>query len=130
MQNSVTASDLQFAPCSVRSIKLGKQMLSRASGRFQTVVNGQCLLSFPEGVAISFDWSAVGQSTEQGVEFNVQVREGIEPQLEGASLVNCGGAPLSWHEQSASLLALVGAIDWSEAVKESLAKSCLVGAEL
>lgn len=130
MQNSLAVSDLQCAPYSVRRIQQGKQVLIRNNGRFQAVVNGQCLLSFAEGLVLSFDWRAVGHSSEKGVEFSVQPREGFEPQLEGASLVDDCGAPLSWHEQSASLLALVGALDWYEAVKDLLAKSCLVGAEM
>lgn len=130
MPNTLAISDLQSGPYSVRRIQQGKQVLSRANGRFQAVVNGRCLLSFAEDVVLSFEWSAVGQSDEQGVEFSVQAREGSDPQLEGASLVDGDGVPLSWHEQSASLLALVGTLDWNEAVKESLGKSCLVGAEL
>ena len=129
MQNTLAVTELQTAPYNVRRIQHGKQILSRVNGRFQAVVNGQCSLSFAEGVVLSFDWRAVGQSDEHGVEFCVQSREGFEPQLDGASLVDIGGEPLSWYEQSASLLALVVMLDWNEAVKDSLAKTCLVGAD-
>jgi hypothetical protein len=129
MQNTLAVTDLQTAPYNVRRIQQGKQVLSRVDGRFQAIVNGRCLLSFAEGIVLSFDWRAVGQSDEHGVQFNVQAREGFEPQLDGASLVDALGAPLSWSEQSASLLALVGTLDWNEAVKESLAQMCLVGAD-
>jgi hypothetical protein len=130
MPNSLAISDLLSAPYNVRRIQQSKQVLSRANGRFQAVVNGQCLLSFNEGVALSFEWAAVGESNEQGIEFSVQAREGFEPHLDGATLVDDGGAPLSWHEQSASLLNVVSALHWHDAVKDSLAKYCLVGADL
>lgn len=129
MPNTLVISDLQSGPYSIQRIQQGKQVLSRASGRFQAVVIGRCLLSFAEDVVLSFEWSAVGQSNDQGVEFSVQAREGFDPQLDGACLVDDSGVPLSWSEQSASLLALVGTLDWYEAVKDLLAKSCLVGAE-
>lgn len=129
MPNTLAISDLQSGTYSVRPIQHGKPVVSLANGRFQAVVNGRCLLSFAEAVVLSFEWSAVGQSDEQVVEFSVQAREGFDPQLDGACLVDGGGVPLSWSEQSASLLALVGTLDWYEAVKDLLAKSCLVGAE-
>lgn len=128
MPNILAVTDLLSAQYSVRGIQQCKQVLSRANGRFQAVVNGRCMLSFAEDVVLSFDWMAVGQSDDDGIEFSVQAREGFEPQLDGARLVDGGGVPMSWHEQSASLLALVGKLDWNEAVKESLAKTCLVGA--
>jgi hypothetical protein len=130
MPNTLAISDLESAPYRVRSIQQGKQVLSRANGRFQAVVNGRCLLSFAEDVVLSFEWSAVGQSDDQGVKFSVQAREGFEPQLDGASLVDGGGLPLSWNEQSASLFTFVRTLDWYEAVKDALAKSCLVGTDL
>jgi hypothetical protein len=130
MPNSLAISDLLSAPYNVRRIQQGKQVLSRANGRFQAVVNGLCMLSFAEGVALSFEWAAVGQSDEQGIEFRVQAREGFWPQLDGATLIDGGGEQLSWHEQSASLLTVVGTLNWHDAVKDALAKSCLVGADL
>lgn len=130
MPNTLAVSDLLSAPYNVRRIQRGQQVLSRANGRFQAVVNGRCLLSFAEGVMLSFEWAAVGQSDEQGIEFSVQARDGFEPKLDGATLVDGGGAPLSWHEQRTSLLTVVGTLHWHEAVKDSLAKSCLVGADL
>lgn len=129
MLNSLAISALQSAPFNIRRIQQGKQMLNRTRGRFQAVISGRCLLDFAENVALSFEWEAVGQSDEQSIEFTVQPREGFIPQLDGTTLVDDTGMALSWRDQGDTLLALVGSINWQDAVKESLANTYLVGAE-
>jgi hypothetical protein len=130
MLNSLAISALQSAPFNIRRIQQGKQMLNRAHGRFRAVINGRCLLDFAENVALSFDWVAVGQSDEQSMEFTVHPREGYFPQLDGTILVDDTDMTLSWRDQGDTLLALVDSLNWQDAVKESLAKTYLVGADL
>lgn len=130
MPNNLAVTDLLSSPYKVRSMQLGKQVLTRANGQFQAVVNGRCALGFSEGVVLSIEWAAIGLCDEQGIVFSVKAREGFEPQLEGATLVSADAEPLSWHEQSSSLLAVISALDWHEAVKDLLAQTYQVGADL
>ena len=129
MPNNLTASDLQCAPYTIRSIKQG-HALTRANGRFQALVKGRCLLNFPENVVLSFDWVAVGQSDDDSVEFSVNTRRGSAPHLDGANLVDGNGFQLGWAEQEATLIAVVETINWSQAVKDALVNICVIGADI